>query len=179
MLMVTTLRSASAGAWPFGASQSRPARLPAPDVETTSKTMPRSAKAATAPAISAILGAPPPSTSAVRARFSLRSALRSLFAARFALYRLRLGGEATCSDVAAEVALVLAADADVALFLAMAILLSGLLLSPWAGRQSLAILSRPPGRAILWLQPPGRESLGGALRWHRRLFTRKSPCRYW
>src|SRR5439155_4896804 len=51
--------------------------------------------------------------------------------------------------------------------------------------QSLAILSRPAGGTILWLQPAGRESLGGdhpelvasghdgrrqgALRWHRRL----------
>lgn len=115
MLIVTTLRSASAGVCPLGASQSKPARLPAPDAETTSKTTPRSAKAATAPAISAMLGAPPPSTSATRAWFSLRSALRWLFAARFTWYRCRLrGGEATCSGAVAEAALVLA----MAIFLA-------------------------------------------------------------
>src|SRR5207253_10090699 len=53
--------------------------------------------------------------------------------------------------------------------------------------KSLAILSRPAGGAILWLQSAWRESLGGdhpelvapghdgrregALRWHRRLLT--------
>ena len=58
-------------------------RAPAPEVETTSKVMPRSEKAASAPAISAALGAPPPSTMAVVADGSLRSALAALLAARF------------------------------------------------------------------------------------------------
>src|SRR5206468_13004098 len=51
--------------------------------------------------------------------------------------------------------------------------------------QSVAVLSRPAGGAVLWFQPAGRESFGadhlelvaprhagrceGALRWHRRL----------
>src|SRR5207253_4323696 len=55
--------------------------------------------------------------------------------------------------------------------------------------QSLAILSRPAGGAILWLQPAGHESFGGdhpklvapgydgrregALRWHCRLLTNR------
>src|SRR4029453_18766967 len=115
MLMVVTLRSAAAGVWPFGASQSRPARLPAPDVVTTSQTRPQSAQERTRPAISAILGGPPPSTNAVRAPVSLRWALSWLFAARFALYRVR-GEETTCSGAVAEVAF----------FLAMEILLAGL-----------------------------------------------------
>src|SRR4029077_12698394 len=96
--MGAPLCSAFFGLLPFGASQSRPARPPAPDVETTSNSTPQSWKAATAPAISAMLGAPPPSTSAVRARCSQRSALSAVFALRFSLYLLRWrGAEATGS----------------------------------------------------------------------------------
>src|SRR5258707_6557167 len=97
-------------------------------------------KTATSPAISAILAATPPSTSAVRARLSLRSALRSLFAARFALYRLRCdSADATGSGFAAEAAL----------FLAMAILFFGLLVSDAETSQEAVVLN-----AWFWMFGP-------------------------
>src|ERR1700761_4711121 len=88
--MVVTLRNASAELPPLGASHSRPARLPAPEHDTTSKLTPRSLSPASAPAISAMLGAPPPSTSAVFDLVSARAAFCALLAARLSRWRCRL-----------------------------------------------------------------------------------------